>query len=114
YEQNVSFHVCYPSLPSSRSLTSFSKNRQWLPGVLMPGSRPDFAHRDTVFRSTRNRSATSCGVRSLFSLFILPPLLLDQLAGHMVPCGTMTNEPDDTERFITPLDNHRRIVLVKP
>ena len=49
--------------PRSSARTSDSRNRRWPPGVRMLPMRPDAAQRVTVFGSTRNRLATSPGVR---------------------------------------------------
>ena len=52
-----------PASPRSSARTSDSRNRRCPPGVRMLLMRPDAAHRVTVFGSTRNRAATSPGVR---------------------------------------------------
>jgi hypothetical protein len=49
--------------PRSSARTSDSRNRRWPPGVRILPIRPDAAQRVTVFGSTRNRLATSPGVR---------------------------------------------------
>ncbi len=102
-------------MPASKARTSVSRYRRWPPRVLMDVNFPAFAHRVTVFGSTRNIVATSAGVSSGSASGVLADIMTASPPGPCLAilrplCSWLHSEPalDVLYGLLLPYCHHQR------